>query len=374
MKIAHLVFSFSPGGAEMLVRDIVLNSNTEHTLEVWSIGKSGDPDFEENYRNELLSRGITVVSFNKIPHQNRTRAISEIRKAIKIRKPDIIHTHSEIITIYSIFASLGLNKILIETIHNTVISFPVLHRFFIKHYIKKYVAISKNTYNLIRNKIGVSPDNIEIIFNGIDIRRFHSGERIINNSVKRIIAVGRLDDQKDHLTLLKSFVILKDILKKRSMQIPDLMIVGIGRLQNTLQEFITANSLDGNVVLTGARSDIPELLESSDLWVMSSRWEGLSIALLEALASGIPVVATDVGSNNEVIQHGRNGSLVPKENPNALAKEILKLIQDKNLRIKYSTNSIKTIDEFSIMKCAAKYNSLYSIYYNLQKSVSFQQY
>lgn len=374
MKIAHVIFSLSPGGAEILVKNIVLNSSTEHRIEVWAVGTSPDMIFEDSYYNELTSHGISVVRFNKVPHKNRIRIVTELRKAIKQRKPDIIHTHSEIITIYAILASFGLNKTLIETIHNTVITYPFLHRFIIKHFLKKYVAISQNTFNLIRSVIRVPKEKIEIIFNGIDIRKFQVNTRIIRNQVNKIIAIGRLDEQKDHMTLLKAYALLRNKLEKEKIPAPVLMIVGVGILRSKLEQFINENQLTDNVILTGARSDIPVLLDNSDLWVMSSKWEGMSIALLEALASGIPIIATDVGSNNEVISHGQNGSLVPKEDPDILANEMFMLINEKCIRQKYSANALKSIEEFNILKCAAKYNSLYSSYYAVYKSISLQQY
>lgn len=374
MKIAHLIFSLSPGGAEILVKDIVLNSNIDHCLEVWSIGTSGDPEFEKEYENELNKSGITLIKFNKIPHKNRFKIIKELRNAIINSNPDIIHTHSEIVTIYAILASFGLNKILIETIHNTIISYPFIQRFFIKHFVKKYVAISKNTANLISKVIKVRDDNIETIFNGINIKRFQVSERVVKESVSKMIAVGRLDDQKDHFTMLQAYSILKNRIKEYNLPVPILMIVGIGKLRSLLEQFVKKNNLIENVIFMGARSDIPDLLNNSDIWIMSSRWEGLSIALLEALASGIPVVATDVGSNSEVILHGQNGSLIPKQDPEKLANEIFNLITNKSVRIKYSNNSLRTIEEFSILKCTAKYNSLYNSFYSVSKSVSLQQY
>lgn len=374
MKIAHLIFSFSPGGAEILVKDLVLNSSSEHLIEVWSIGKSGDTAFEEKFIEDLKKRGISVVLFNKTPHKNRFRIVRELRNTIRERNPDILHTHSEIVTIYAILASIGYNKTVIETIHNTVISYPFLQRMFLKQYVKKYVAISINTYELIKKIIGIPENRIEIIFNGIDVRKFQSNTRKINTTVKNVLAVGRLDEQKDHMTLLESYSLLRDELKIQGKDVPLLTIVGIGKLKDKLEQYTQELKLKGVVIFAGARNDIPDLLAKSDLWVMSSKWEGLSIALLEALASGIPVIATNVGSNGEVLRNGYNGSLVPSKNPQALADEILRVITNNDLRTKYSINAIKTVEEFGIQKCAAKYNSLYSSYYSVSKSVSLQQY
>ena len=98
----------------------------------------------------------------------------------------------------------------------------------------------------------------------------------------------------------------------------------------------------GHIVsFLGVRQDIPELLKESDIYVMSSEWEGLSISLIEALTSGIPIVATNAGSNNEVIENDVSGIIVPTKDPEALAEGIYNLIIDKDLRERLSKEAVK---------------------------------
>src|SRR5699024_8954483 len=138
----------------------------------------------------------------------------------------------------------------------------------------------------------------------------------------RIISVGRLTEAKDHVNLLKAMKILKDKLNSQGMEMPELLIVGDGELKEQIKSLSFSLNINNNVKFLGIREDISELLAKSDIYVMSSAWEGLSISLIEALASGIPIVATDAGSNNEIIENGVNGVIVPIKDSEALANSL----------------------------------------------------
>src|SRR5699024_8251275 len=118
-------------------------------------------------------------------------------------------------------------------------------------------------------------------------------------------------------------------------------------------------NINNNVKFLGIREDISELLAKSDIYVMSSAWEGLSISLIEALASGIPIVATDAGSNNEIIENGVNGVIVPIKDSEALANSLYEVIINPKLRRKFTYNYRYRIKKFDIEKCALNHLDMY---------------
>ena len=109
----------------------------------------------------------------------------------------------------------------------------------------------------------------------------------------------------------------------------------------------------------GIRDDIPKLLANHDIYVMSSKWEGLSISLLEAMASGLPIVATDVGSNEEVIDNRVDGLLVKPNDPKVLADNIVNLTKNPELRKTLSKNAKEKAEKFEVQKSAEEYLNLY---------------
>ncbi len=368
MKIVHVISSFSPGGAEVLVKDIAIVSAKKCEVEVWAVGATGDENFEKKYITELISNNVGYVNVGKVVHQKRLWVIFQLRKLIKQRNPDVINTHSELATFYCAPASLGLKVKLVQTIHNTVIAFPRLQRYFAKPLINKFVAISDKCKDLIKDVIKVKESKIALIFNGINIAKFQHKERIIQPDVKNILCIGRLDIQKDHATLLRSFAILKLKLIESGIRIPKLNLIGIGVLQKELEILSLELGLNDDVIFWKARNDIPEKLIENDIWVMSSRWEGLSIALLEAFSSGIPVIATNVGSNAEVIDDNVNGLLVEKENPDKLADALFKLIKNFKLRETFSANAQHKAKTYTIESCVTNYLVMYNSFFETKPS------
>ncbi len=136
------------------------------------------------------------------------------------------------------------------------------------------------------------------------------------------VAVGRLEPPKDYPSLWQAF-------KQVVLEIPQktvLLVVGGGFLHETLAEQAQHLGLRDHLRLLGLRPDVSEILRAADAYVMSSAWEGMSNALLEAAATALPIVATDVGGNREVVLHGQTGYLVPPRNPDALADAMLRLM------------------------------------------------
>lgn len=131
------------------------------------------------------------------------------------------------------------------------------------------------------------------------------------------LAIGRLEPQKDYHTLLTAFSHLV-----QSHTNAQLLICGIGSLRVDIEHLITSLGLASNVKMLGVRKDIPQLMNAADGYVMSSAWEGMPIVLLEASATGLPIVATDVGGNSEVVINGENGFLSPAQDAVALAKQM----------------------------------------------------
>jgi glycosyltransferase involved in cell wall biosynthesis len=136
------------------------------------------------------------------------------------------------------------------------------------------------------------------------------------------LAVGRFEIAKDYGTMLRAFAVVR-----REHADTALLLVGRGSLQSQTEALANSLSLGGDVRFLGMREDVPELMPAADAYVMSSAWEGMPIVLLEAAATGLPVVATEVGGNSEIVWRGETGFLVPPRNPDALARAMVALME-----------------------------------------------
>lgn len=359
MKIIHIISSFSPGGAEVFVKNLSIYLSRSVEVEVWALSEAQNGQFTKNMMRELQKEGIKTYVLDKRPHKDRVKVLLSLRKRIAKSSPDVINSHLEHVTFFSTLSSLGSGIPIVQTIHSTKVSRPKLQRTFINTFIDRFVAVSKKTKNVLTGEIGIPREKTDIIYNGIKHKKFSLGSRDPTDEVTHLIAVGRLTGVKNYTLLLKAFRTVKKYLENSDYNIPHLNIVGEGELKEDLVSQTEKLGLHEIVNFLGIRDDIPELLANHDIYLMSSKWEGLSISLLEAVASGIPIVATDVGSNNEIIDNGVDGLLVEPNNSKDFAETLVKLIKNPELRKRLSKNAVNKAEDFDIKKSAEKYLALY---------------
>ena len=199
-----------------------------------------------------------------------------------------------------------------------------LHRPMISH----YVALSKDLERYLREAVGVPQKRITQIYNGVDVDLFlpspNGREAIGPFSDPRYFVVGtvgRLQPVKDQITLVRAMIELwrSDETARKWLR---LALIGDGPLRAEIEELLRQENATDCVWLAGARDDVPSVMRSFNLFVLPSLAEGVSNTLLEAMASGLPVVATRVGGNPELMEEGRSGMLVPPADPHAMAAAI----------------------------------------------------
>ena len=183
-------------------------------------------------------------------------------------------------------------------------------------------------------RIGAVPKHkIRYIPNGVDIDRFKPNLDARARLRRDLsfgsagpdfvwLAVGRLDPQKDYPTMLRAFANVVGIHPQAR-----LLIAGDGPLRPSMEKLARKLGLIGQISFLGIRRDVPELMNAADAYVMSSAWEGMPNVLLEASATGLPIVATNVGGNSEIVLDGKTGFLVPPKDPEALAQAMLRLME-----------------------------------------------
>jgi glycosyltransferase involved in cell wall biosynthesis len=216
------------------------------------------------------------------------------------------------------------------------------------------VAVSADAAEIARVLERVPASKLMVIHNGIDLSFYRpSGDE--RRPGTRAICVARLDTIKDHETLLKAARKVADLR-------PDfrLDLFGDGPQRASLEELRGRLGLEQIVTLNGQASEVRHHLANSDLFVLSSRSEGISIAILEAMAVGLPVVATDVGGNREVVVHGQTGLLVPAGSPDALAEAMRALVDDPGRSSAMGRAGRDRVErEFDVRCTAARYEHLY---------------
>jgi len=237
-------------------------------------------------------------------------------------------------------------------------------------FIHRFIAVSKDLTNWLYSDVGIPLYKITQIYNGVDTARFQPREhdsdqhqRIPANFISEdsiiIGTVGRLEPVKDQTTLIKAFLQL--IINKPSRrQWLRLVIIGDGSLRLKIEEMLVEADAMELVWMAGARNDVSEILRELDIFVLPSLGEGISNTILEAMASGLPVVATRVGGNSELIKEGLTGYLVPADDSQSLAIALTEYIDNFELRKAHGEAGRQRAQEvFSISSMMKHYQDVY---------------
>lgn len=199
-----------------------------------------------------------------------------------------------------------------------------------------------------RERDGRRPSHVVPL--GIDVARFASGTRVLDGTV--VGNVARLAEQKGHRTLLAA---VPSVLERRPGT--KFAIAGDGELRNELEQL--AKQHGDHVAILGNRPDVPDLLASFDVFAYPSRFEGLCLAVIEAQAAGVPVVATPVGGIRETVRDGETGLLVPPDDPQALADAIVRLLEDRAEAERMAARAREQAQQFSEARMVERTLALY---------------
>lgn len=345
MKIAHVIDSLSYGGAQRLEVTFAqaIQAYPEHSMRLVSLRKK----YSQTFTPMVEAEGVPVdhilsTSKRELFDFRRFRALV---RHLRQEQFDIVHTHLLYANILGTLAAKLAGIPVVTSLHNEAFSKNEgqwrrkLETRILNWGADALIAVGKGVEKAEKQrfptkKMVVIPNAVATLPKLPPDARRAIREKLVGNPNRPIlIAVGSLSMQKAYDDMLQAFLHVR-------AQIPDvaLLIAGGGRLADHLLTEIKRLSLENQVYLLGRRDDIPDLLGASDLYVLSSHWEGLPIAVLEAMSAGLPIVATAVGDVPDVVIDGA-GYVVPSKNPVLLAEKIIKLLKNTPLRESFGTAS-----------------------------------
>jgi glycosyltransferase involved in cell wall biosynthesis len=283
------------------------------------------------YVEDLEAAGIPVFSLNirrKLPDP---RPVLRLARIIRKWQPDVVHSHMVHANLLArIVRPLAPFPVLVCTAHSIDEGGrlrEVLYRL-TDPFCDLTTQVSQAGLERYVHVGAVPRHKICYIPNGVDTERFKPNLEDRLKVRKELgvegfvwLAVGRFDPPKDYPNMLQAFA---RVVHKHSNTI--LLIAGDGPLRKTMENLARELGIEKRTKFLGIRRDIPQLMNAADAYVMSSSWEGMPNVLLEASATGLPIVATDVGGNREIVLDGVTGFLVPPRNPEALARAMLRIM------------------------------------------------
>lgn len=290
---------------------------------------------------------------------------ARLRRLLADGRYDVVHSHAPLVGAAA-RAVAPRGTVLLHTEHNTWDRYPPATRWVNGLTIGRNArvwAVSDEVARSIRVPTPWSGTPVEVMLHGVDletVRRGDAARRIARERLglrdEELVfgTVGNLAPKKDQGSMLRAFA-------EVHWSIPSsrLVIVGTGPRERDLKALATALGIGRVVHFLGMRDDVPELLPGFDVFVLSSIHEGLSIALVEALAAGVPVVATRVGGIPELITHGHCGLLVPPHDPGALAAAMTSLATDERAKAEFTAAGVVRAADFGIQAAADRLTSHY---------------
>ncbi len=374
-RVAFVLHLMQVAGAEMLVAEIIrrLAGQIEPViLCLDGIGPLGE---------QLRSEGTPVVCLDRKPGRDwglARRMASELRK----RRIDVLHAHQYTPFFYAALARAlcWMRPRLIFTEHGRHFPDVVsstrrrLNRLVLRHFASAVNACCGFSARAVAEVDGFAPTPVEVIENGIAVDRYsRSADRVALRSAlgldpaRRYVAcVARFHPVKDHAMLIRAFAQIA----KQHLDV-DLLLAGDGPLREDLQRQVSELRIENRVRFLGVRSDVPKLLQAVDVFALTSVSEAASLTVLEAMATSLPVVVTDVGGNPEMVRHEVEGLLVERGDADSCATALHRLLDDPSLARRLGDAGRRRVEErYRLEQTVENYHQLYRRLCNLDRGTA----
>ncbi|MCI5164914.1 MAG: glycosyltransferase [Candidatus Electrothrix sp. GM3_4] len=365
-KILHLISSRGMYGAERIILNLIgATDRRRFTPSLALLQVKGYPNKELVEAAQAKdAQGHVFICQRWVDPE----ALRQVRKLIYSEGITLVHCHEMKGRLYGLLATVGTSARLITTNHNWIRSdllvtcFETFDAFYIRFY-PKIIAVSPEVKQLMRRYF-IPEKKIQVIINGIDIEEFRrkksAGKKIreefgIAPETPLIGAIGRISPEKGQKYFIDAAAqLLKAFPKAR------FVIVGEGVQGEAMRNYVVEIGLSDKIIFAGFRADIAACYSALDIFVLPSLLEGTPMALLEAMATGLPIVATDVGGVGRIIQDGENGLLISPADTDKLATGISTLLADSTKADQLAKNAICTVEsKYSAQKMSEDYMALY---------------
>ena len=365
--VAHILHRFDTGGLENGVVNLINHMPVDAYRHV-VVALTEVTDFRQRLRHP----DVECIALHKAPGHG-ARLYPRIWRLLRHLRPAIVHTRNlAALEMQPAAWAAGVPVRIhgehgrdVEDLDGLSVRHQRIRRLFAP-FVQRHIALSRDLQDYLVNRVGIAPGRIEQIYNGVDATRFRSAPAGPRSRGAMPFAshhlvfgtVGRMQTVKHQLLLARAFVRMVQRTPKLQAS-ARLVMLGDGPLRKEVQALLAEAGLASLAWLPGERSDVPALMQALDVFVLPSLAEGISNTILEAMACGLPVVATAVGGNPELVAHGRTGLLVPSDDVEAMA-QALQTLADESLRRRFGVAAREAVEQrFSLQAMVAAYQGLY---------------
>jgi sugar transferase (PEP-CTERM/EpsH1 system associated) len=364
IHVVHVVFRLDTGGMENGIVNLINHlpaARFRHSV----IALTEVTAFSERIR----AADVGLHSLHKRPGKDPGCYLRMFRLLRRIR-PDVVHTRNLGTLDMQPVAWLAGVPVRIHGEHGWDIHDPDgtspkfrRRRRLLAPLIHRFMAVSQNLESWLLEKVGIPTAKVARICNGVDLSRFGAASSVrgAGGGVVVVGSVTRFEPIKDPLNLARAFVLARHHLARHKPDIDlRLLMVGDGPLRAEVENYLKSAGVEASVQLPGASADVPYWLARMDIFALGSKREGISNTVLEAMAAGLPVIASATGGNLELVVPSQTGALVPPENPQALADALVTYAVDPALRRASGTAAAQRAQtEYSLEVMVERYAAFY---------------
>jgi sugar transferase (PEP-CTERM/EpsH1 system associated) len=368
--ILHVVFRFAVGGLENGVVNLVNRLSRDR----WRHGIVALTDVSETFRGRIKRDDVMYFSLRKRPGHG-FKLYPELYRLFRALKPAIVHTRNlaALETVVPAWAAgvpvriHGEHGRDIGDLDGASRKYQWMRRIY-RPFVHQYVALSRDLERYLIDRVGVRGDLVRHVYNGVDSERFKPGNVArasivgspFNDPTLFVVGtVGRMEAVKDQVNLARAFVRALALAPDAAQRLR-LVLVGDGPLRAEVESIVRAANAESLVWFAGERADVPDMMRGLDCFVLPSLAEGVSNTILEAMASGLPVIATQVGANADLMEDGSSGRLVPRADADAIAREMLAYLADPSAARCHGRAGREIVERrFSLERMVGDYDTLY---------------
>ena len=375
VRVLNVITHTDVGGATDAALNACAHVDKDRFTALLVCGPS--PDEEGDSRTRARDLGVEVVTIPQLARSidptGDVRALRALRRLFRAIQPDIVHTHSSKAGFLGRLAARREHvPVVIHTVHGW--SF---HEYMPRRNRALYVGVerlaarwtdrivvvseldhekglaarigSRDQYVVIREV-----NDLESFFDADDERAASRIRLRLPPEAPVVGTVGRLSEQKDPATFVRTAAAV-------AAQVPEarFVMVGHGPLRVLVERLVAELGLSDRFLFTGARTDVPAILRSFDVFLLTSLWEGMPLVIPQAMASRVPVVASTADGNRELIRDGHNGLLAPPRSPDQLARGVVRLLRETDLRDRIVERGTRTAEDFKLGRTIPQLERLY---------------
>lgn len=354
MKILQVIPYFCFGGAETMCENLCYVLTAQgHDVTVVSLYGEHTPISER-----MESAGIRIRYLDKKLGLDLTM-VPKLVRIMKEEKPDVVHTHLDVIKYAVAAAKLAGVPKCVHTVHNVAEkeaegkTQKLINGFYFRHGWSVPVALSPEVQASIVSFYGLERERVPVAYNGVDLSRCLPKESYTAGESFHILHIGRFNEQKNHGLLLEVF-------GKLLRETPGLHLdlIGEGELRQETETLVKEWKIEDKVSFLGSQSNVYPYLHKADLFLLPSRYEGIPMTIIEAMGTGLPIVATAVGGVPDMLQNGVDGFTVPCEE-GQISKACQALIRDEALRERVGRAAKENAVRFSAQTMGVRYLGIY---------------